>query len=100
MTINKIIEIFKSLGCDRFYAKELSENDNSKQQIYLGPDFQSIPEIPKGPVYSDVSGKRKEVTYKTNLNLFWLDEDFHPHPAIKSKIIWYPKYPEVRLSGF
>ncbi|SFR35818.1 MvaI/BcnI restriction endonuclease family protein [Robiginitalea myxolifaciens] len=100
MRINELISIFSELGCDEFYAKELSENDNSKQQIYLGANFRSINQIPKGPIYTDQNGPRKLVTFKADLDLFWLNEYMQPEPAVKAKLIWYPKYPEVRLSGF
>ncbi len=100
MRISELIEIFRGLNCDGVYAKELSENDNSKQQIYLGPDFQSINQIPKGSIYTDMSGTRQLVTYKADLDLYWLNEQFQPEQARRAKLIWYPKYPEVRLSGF
>ncbi|MCC8361016.1 MvaI/BcnI family restriction endonuclease [Salinimicrobium sediminilitoris] len=100
MTIDSLINIFVQLGCDKFYAKELSENDNSKQQIYLGANFQEVTHIPKREISSDHSGDRKTVSFKADLTLYWLNENFKPELAPKAKLIWYPNYPEVRLSGF
>ena len=33
-------------GCTRILAKELSTNDNSKNQVYLGPDFDVLHYFP------------------------------------------------------
>jgi len=90
----------KSHGCDEIWAKELSENDNSKQQVYIGGDFKSVNFLPYGEVYSDSKGPRKKITYKADLNFYWLLYDGTAHKAKHAKLIWYPKYPEVRFSGF
>ena len=36
---------------------------------------------------------------KADVRFFWLDEEVL-HPAPNAQLILYPKYPEVRMSGF
>ncbi|MBN4071348.1 hypothetical protein JYT72_02440 [Crocinitomix catalasitica] len=100
MTINQLISIFRANGCTQWYAKALAENDNSKEQIYLGPNFRAVNFIPNLGVYTDKTGARKNPTYKAKLIFFWLDKTGNKEQALRTKLIWYPKYPEVRLSGF
>lgn len=87
-----------SLGATKAVYKELSENDNSKQQIYLGSDFSFLTELPFGEItkHSDV----KMPNFKAPVDLWWINENHETAPAEHSQLILYPKYPEVRLSGF
>ena len=36
----------RDFGCERLFIKRLSKNDNSKQQVYLGPDFDVLSSFP------------------------------------------------------
>ena len=45
-------------GAKRFLIKKLANNDNSKQQIYLGSDFEIIRIIPSGDMYADGVSKK------------------------------------------
>lgn len=87
-----------SLGVKRAVYKLLSENDNSKQQIYMGSDFSFLTEIPFGEItrYPDV----KMPNFKAPVDLWWINENLETAPAPDAQLILYPKYPEVRLSGF
>lgn len=87
-----------TLGCRHVYFKLLSENDNSKQQIYLGGSFDVLTLLPFGDVRSDSSAKRPN--FKAPLQLFWIDASGALERAESAQLILYPKYPEVRLSGF
>lgn len=82
----------------RAIMKRLSENDNSKQQIYLGGSFEALNEIPFRDVKFDNSVNKPN--FKAAVNLSWLDDDRNVSPAPHAQLILYPKYPEVRLSGF
>ena len=93
--------MMQAQGAVRFYAKRLAANDNSKNQIYLGGGFGALNILPHAPVTSDetvIAGsvRRRD---KANMRFFWVDET-GPSPAPDAQLILYPKYPEVRMSGF
>lgn len=92
-----LVERFRDLGAKRIFLKALSENDNSKQQVYLGGSFEVLTFFPHGTVttHTDV----KQPNFKASLNFWWVTPEeaaLAPH----TQLILYPKYPEVRLSGF
>lgn len=95
---SSLADFMASLGAKRAVYKRLSENDNSKQQIYLGSDFSFLTEIPFGEItkYADV----KMPNFKASVELWWINENGDTAPAPDTQLILYPKYPEVRLSGF
>lgn len=88
-------------GATRIYAKSLAPNDNSKNQVYLGGDFSALNIIPHGNIYTDdadVAGAVRDRA-KAAVDFYWLDEAGRHH-APNTGLILYPKYPEVRMSGF
>lgn len=88
-------------GATRIYAKRLAPNDNSKNQVYLGGDFSALNIIPHGNIYtdhSDVAGATRDRA-KAVVDFYWIDETGRHH-APNTGLILYPKYPEVRMSGF
>lgn len=88
-------------GAIRFYAKRLSPNDNSKNQVYLGGGFGALNVLPHGPVTTDETVRAGSIRRrdKADLQFFWIDEA-GLSPAPDAQLILYPKYPEVRMSGF
>lgn len=88
-------------GANRIYAKRLSPNDNSKNQIYLGGDFSALNIIPHGLIHTDSSETAGSVRdrAKAAVDFYWIDSDGR-HLAPNASLILYPKYPEVRMSGF
>jgi hypothetical protein len=85
-------------GVQRLYVKRLAENDNSKQQVYLGGDFTALSIFPYGEVTSYPGGKVPN--FKASIDMAWLLNDGTLCPAPGAQLILYPQYPEVRLSGF
>jgi hypothetical protein len=88
-------------GATRFYAKQLAPNDNSKNQVYLGGGFGALNIIPHGDIEEDgsqIAGSVRDRA-KAPVNFWWMDEQGIT-PAPEAQLILYPKYPEVRLSGF
>ncbi len=81
----------------RIYVKPLSENDNTKQQIYFGPNLSSLQQLPIVRVYSDQSGEGSIL--KAEIRFGWLQQSGRVNWASDPKLIFYPQYPEVRLSG-
>lgn len=88
-------------GATRVVFKLLANNDNSKQQVYFGGDFDVLRLIPHGDLVSHISS-RDGTIFKASLNLSWIDvfSDAEPAPAPGAQLIFYPRYPEVRFSGF
>jgi hypothetical protein len=97
-TIDKLRMMMHDAGAQRLYVKELSPNDNSKNQAYLGGDFSVLNILPFGEVRSDAGGKTPN--FKAALQFYWLLDDGSLEHSMHAQFILYPKYPEVRLSGF
>ncbi len=106
--MNSVVEIVNSMvmeagevGLRSVYAKVLAGNDNSKNQIYLGGGFGALNIIPHGEITVEngaQGGAMRERSY-ASIDLWWID-DQGAHVAPHAKLILYPRYPEVRLSGF
>jgi hypothetical protein len=96
-TLNQLKERFLALGAERVFFKALADNDNSKQQIYLGGSLEVLSFFPHGKVreYPDLT----KPNFKADINFYWIGVDF-VEQAQGAQLILYPKYPEVRLSGF
>lgn len=92
--LSQLKELMAKQGVKNIYLKNLAENDNSKNQIYLGPDFSSIQILPNQGVFPDRNN------FKARVNFYWLSEDGQIENAPHSQLILYPDYPEVRFSGF
>lgn len=101
ITLDSLSRMMSRNGVDRLYIKFLSPNDNSKNQIYLGPDFSALNILPhKGVVTdSDIVGW-KRARFKAALDLAWLNYQGGSEPAPTAQMVLYPRYPEIRLSGF
>lgn len=88
-----VVHRLRALGAGRFFFKALQENDNSKQQIYVG-------ETPEGLGFTHPTWTFDEelATPKAAISFQWVTPTDHavaPH----AKLIFYRNYPEVRLSG-
>jgi len=99
--LRRIKEIMEGNGVATLLVKELSPNDNSKNQVYLGLGFEALNSIPNNGVYVDEERKgSKRDRFKANVYLHWTDLTGNLYPAPHAQLILYPKYPEVRMSGF
>ncbi len=95
--VDQLKNRFKSLGATRIFCKRLSENDNSKQQIYLGGSFEVLSFFAHEGIVA--FPEFKYPNFKAKLNFFWVETD-SVEKAKGAQLILYPAYPEVRLSGF
>lgn len=100
-SLSQLLGRMRDLGAKRIYAKKLAPNDNSKNQVYLGGDFSVLNVIPHGEIYSDDEDKAgsKRERAKARVKFFWISGN-GKHLAPDTNLILYPKYPEVRMSGF
>lgn len=100
-SLDQLIDAMKDAGSTRLYLKSLSPNDNSKNQVYLGESFEVLNILPFEEIVVDKSRTdSKRDRFKANINFSWIDGDGFISAAPYSQLILYPKYPEVRLSGF
>jgi len=100
MNLENLKRIFIANGCDKVYIKTLSPNDNSKNQVYLSGSYDILNIFPISEIKADSSGDWKKERFKANINFAWITEEGNISPAPNSQFILYPKYPEVRFSGF
>jgi hypothetical protein len=97
-SLNALLMEFQRRGAQRVLCKRLAENDNSKQQVYLGNSFEALNILPFGAVTTDATAKVP--TMKAPLQFWWLNDEGQVAVAAGAQLILYPSYPEVRLSGF
>lgn len=100
MNLKKLIKIYSDKGCTNVYVKTLAANDNSKNQVYFGGNFEVLNILPFKEITSVDAGDWKRDRFKTKLDYYWLTDDGNISHAPDSQLILYPKYPEVRFSGF
>jgi hypothetical protein len=100
-SLARLLSLMAHHGAYRIYAKRLSSNDNSKNQVYLGSGFAALNVIPHGDIYIDTTSRSgsKQDRPKAPVRFYWLD-DTGNHLAPDANLILYPDYPEVRMSGF
>lgn len=80
-------------GAVRFFLKVLQENDNSKQQIYVADRPSSIAFLDSAWAFD-----AEAAIPKSSIDFSWITPEAIS-PAPHAKLIYYPSYPEVRLSG-
>ena len=100
MNLQNLKQIFADQGCKKLYVKRLSPNDNSKNQVYLGGSFEILNIFPISEIKTEEAGDWNRERFKATINFSWIREDGNIYPAPNSQLILYPKYPEVRFSGF
>tara|TARA_Y100000590_G_scaffold51404_1_gene54022 strand:- start:2913 stop:4361 length:1449 start_codon:yes stop_codon:yes gene_type:complete len=106
--IQQIETVFNNVGVKQVYIKRLADNqDNEKNQIYLGSDLtitNLFPSKLRIGLASESVGKRRssprQRKIEAQLNFYWLHSDGKQYSAPETKIIHYFQYPEARLSGF
>ncbi len=101
LPLQTVLRMMTAAGVCRCYLKALAPNDNSKNQPYLGGDFGVLNVLPSGkPVATTTGGDQPVPIFRSALDLWWLGADGTGRKAPEAKLILYPQYPEVRLSGY
>jgi hypothetical protein len=100
MNLKKLKSLFADNGCNKIYIKKLSPNDNSKNQVYFGGSFEILNILPISEIKNEEAGDWNKERFKASINFSWISDDGNIYPAPNSQLILYPKYPEVRFSGF
>lgn len=100
MNLKKLKLLFSDNGCSEILVKILASNDNSKNQIYFGGNFEIINILPISNIETVQAGDWKRERFKASINFSWINDEGEIALAPKAQLILYPKYPEVRFSGF
>lgn len=100
MNLNTLKTILCSSGAQKIFVKALAPNDNSKNQVYLGGSFDILNIFPVSEIKTEDSGDWKRQRFKAGMQFYWINDDGTASYAPFSQLILYPKYPEVRFSGF
>lgn len=100
MNLENLKSIFASKGCKLIYIKPLAPNDNSKNQVYLGGSFDLLNIFPISEIHSEAAGDWKRQRFKASTVFSWVSDEGTITLAPEAQFILYPKYPEVRFSGF
>lgn len=96
LSLSTLLQLMADHGCRQVLAKNLSENDNSKNQVYFGSSFDSLNLLP----VKEIRAETGKLQFKASLDFFWLDAHGQISQAPGAQLILYPQYPEVRFSGF
>ena len=99
MDLENVKNELKRHGAKQIVFKPLANNDNTKQQVYFGGSFDALQLLPSGEVYSGGISKKGPI-FKAPLNFYWLSPYGEIENAPGAQLILYPKYPEIRFSGF
>lgn len=100
MNLDKLKSLFIDNGCTKIYIKKLSPNDNSKNQVYFGGSFEILNILPISEIKTEEAGDWNKERFKASINFQWINEEGVLNTAPNAQLILYPKYPEVRFSGF
>lgn len=100
MNLVNLKSFFLENGCNKIYIKNLSANDNSKNQVYFGGSFEILNILPISEIRTEEAGDWNKERFKASINFSWISEIGEIFPAPNAQLILYPKYPEVRFSGF
>lgn len=100
MNLKNLIKLYSDSGCSNVYVKRLAANDNSKNQVYFGGNFDVLNIFPIKDITADDDGDWVRTRFKTKLDFYWLNDEGNKTLAPDAQFILYPKYPEVRFSGF
>ncbi|MBD2699833.1 MvaI/BcnI restriction endonuclease family protein [Spirosoma sp. BT702] len=100
MNLERLKKVLVDSGCQKVYVKKLSANDNSKNQVYLGGSFDVLNIFPVSEIRAESPGDWERERFKAACNFSWISDEGVLYDAPNAQFILYPKYPEVRFSGF
>lgn len=96
--LRNLVSFYADHGVEKIYFKQLSPNDNSKNQVYFGPGFGALTLFPIGEILS--AANTTNPIFKASVDFYWIGDNHTLVSAPNSQIILYPQYPEIRFSGF
>lgn len=106
LSLEGLFRMYREHSVDKVIYKSLSPNDNSKNQPYMAGHFTDIGYIPTKELVASPSTSKKtrdpkrQIKFTADLDYHWLSSEGIAYSAPTAKLIYYPQFPEVRLSGF
>lgn len=97
-SLERLVQFYADHQVEKIYVKILAPNDNTKNQVYLGPGFEALTLFPIGEISPDPSSKNP--IFKATMDFLWVGDDTSLVAAPTAQVILYPQYPEIRFSGF
>ena len=94
------VEALRANGADRVVLKVLAPNDNSKNQVYIGGGEAALRDLRVDLEQAEVTGEGNRTALRVDQPTRWMDDSGQLAPAPTNKVIFYPQYPEARMSGF
>ena len=67
MNLKQLQDFYSDNGCQKFYVKELSSNDNSKNQVYLGGNFEILNIFPISNIETESAGNWERERFKASI---------------------------------
>lgn len=64
MNLQNLKKLFADNGCQKIYLKNLSPNDNSKNQVYLGGSFEILNILPIAEIKTEEAGDWNRERFK------------------------------------
>jgi hypothetical protein len=98
MNLSQLKTLFVQAGCTKLYAKQLAENDNSKNQVYFAGAVEVLNIFPSTEIFAENTNQGP--SFKAKLKFGWMLENGNVAVAPNAQLILYSQYPEVRFSGF
>jgi hypothetical protein len=89
LDLDGLKKLMSAAGATQLYLKRLAENDNSKNQVYLGPGFTALNVLPSGAFIGEPDSPKR---LKALLNFVWLSASGGRVPAPGAQLILYPQY--------
>jgi hypothetical protein len=98
VNLDQLKSLFVKAGCTKLYAKPLSPNDNSKNQVYFAGTVEALNIFPSTKIFAENTSRGP--SFKAQLDFAWLLSNGSTASAPGAQLILYSQYPEVRFSGF
>ena len=70
MNLNNLKTLFINSGCKKVYVKILSPNDNSKNQVYIGGNFEILNILPLSEIVTEEAGDWNKERFKAKIIFF------------------------------
>lgn len=101
MDLAAAVQALRDNGADRVLLKRLSHNDSSQGQVYLRTSEVALRDLRVDWETAEVIAREgQEPRLWMRPTTRWMDDTGQTIPAPHAKVIFYPQYPEARLSGF
>lgn len=100
MNLKNLKSLFINNGCKEVLVKTLAPNDNSKNQVYFGGNFEIINTLPISEIETVDAGDWKRERFKASINFAWLTEEGNLSPAPRKTVNSLPEISRSEILRF